>query len=113
MRHFVVAKRWVTPSANSPYISAMPSTVRQNTALSRFELEAFGATAVANYRLAGGAMTFTHTETPAHLRGHGIASRLVEGALAQARAQGLKVRAGCDFVRDYLARHREFDDLVA
>ncbi len=91
----------------------MPAAVRQNTALSRFELEADGGTAVANYRLTGGVMIFTHTETPAHLRGRGIASRLVEGALHEARAQGLKVRAGCDFVRGYLARHPEFDDLVA
>ena len=91
----------------------MPPAVRQNAALSRFELDADGETAVANYRLADGVMTFTHTETPARLRGRGIASRLVEGALAQARAQGLKVRAGCDFVRAYLARHPEFDDLLA
>lgn len=68
---------------------------------------------MANYHLAGDVMTFTHTETPEHLRGRGIASRLVAGALAQARAQGFRVRAGCDFVRAYLARHREFDDLVA
>ena len=87
------------------------SAVRQNPALSRFELDADGATAVANYRLADGVMTFTHTETPSHLRGRGIASRLVEGALEEARAQRLRVRAGCDFVRAYLARHREFDDL--
>ena len=91
----------------------MPSAVRQNTTLSRFELDAFGDTAVANYRLAGGVMTFTHTETPARLRGRGVASRLVEGALDEARAQGLKVRARCDFVRAYLARHPEYDDLVA
>jgi predicted GNAT family acetyltransferase len=91
----------------------MTTAVRQNTDLSRFELDVDGETAVANYRLADGVMTFTHTETPAHLRGRGIASQLVAGALAQARAQRLKVRAGCDFVRAYLARHREFDDLVA
>jgi hypothetical protein len=88
-------------------------TVRQNPARSRFELEVDGETAVASYRLADGVMTFTHTETPEHLRGRGIASQLVEGALQQARAQGLKVRAGCDFVRAYLARHREYDDLLA
>ena len=91
----------------------MPAAVRQNTALSRFELDADGETAVANYRIANGVMIFTHTETPGHLRGRGIASQLVEGAMAQARAQGLKVRGACDFVRDYLARHREFDDIVA
>jgi len=42
------------------------SDVRDNTALSRFELDADDVTAVANYRLAGNVMTITHTEVPPH-----------------------------------------------
>jgi hypothetical protein len=91
----------------------MASAVRQNTALSRFELGIDGATAVANYRLADGVMTFTHTETPAALRGRGVASRLVQDALEAARAQKLKVVARCDFVAGYLAKHPEFNDIMA
>lgn len=91
----------------------MPSPVRNNTALSRFELDACGATAVSYYRLADGVMTFHHTEAPAHLQGRGIASRLIRGALEQARAQGLKVVPRCSFVATFMARHKEFDDRLA
>lgn len=91
----------------------MPSTVRQNTTLSRFELDADGTTAIVNYRLSGGVLTFTHTEVASRLRGRGIASRLVRGALEAARAQGLKVVPRCSFVGAYLAHHPEFSDLLA
>lgn len=87
--------------------------VRNNTALSRYELDADGATAFANYRLAPGKVIITHTETPPALRGRGIASRLVQGALEQIRADGLKVVAGCSFVADYLDKHPEFADVAA
>jgi predicted GNAT family acetyltransferase len=89
------------------------SSVRDNAALSRFELDAEGATALAYYRLANGVMTFTHTETPQRLRGRGIASRLVHGALEAVRARGLKVVPRCSFVANYMARHPEFGDLLA
>lgn len=91
----------------------MNSDVRQNAALSRFELDAEGETALAYYRLSNGVMTFHHTETPPHLQGRGIASRLVRGALEQARAQGMKVVPRCSFVGGYMARHPEFNDLLA
>lgn len=83
-----------------------------NTALDRFELNVDGQTAVAYYKLAPGVITFTHTETPIALRGRGIASRLVRGALDAARAQGLKVAVKCPFVGSYIAKHPEFGDLL-
>ena len=89
-----------------------PGNVRDNKALSRFELDAEGGLAFANYRLTPTAVIITHTETPRSLRGHGIASELVEGALQLIRADGLKVIAGCGFVVDYLDKHPEFADLV-
>ena len=87
--------------------------VRDNTAKSRFELDVDGGVAFANYRLTPQAVIITHTETPAALRGRGIASELVEGALALIRADGRKVIAGCGFVVDYLYKHPEFADLSA
>ena len=91
----------------------MPSAVRDNTALSRFEIEADGVTAYANYRLAGNVITIMHTETPSEARGRGIASLLVAGALEAVRARGLKVVPQCPFVRAYIAKHPEYRDLLA
>jgi predicted GNAT family acetyltransferase len=89
------------------------STVRDNTALNRFELDTEAGTAIATYRRADGVITFLHTETPMALRGRGIASTLIRGALEAARAEGFKVRARCPFVADYIDAHPEFADLPA
>ena len=87
-------------------------TVRDNPALSRFEMQTEGGTAVALYRAAPGLLTLYHTEVPPALRGRGLASRLVEGVLHQARARGLKVAPRCGFVRRYFDAHPEFHDLL-
>ena len=89
------------------------AAVRDNKAQNRFELDAEGAVAFANYRLTPSAVIITHTETPRSLRGRGIASDLVRGALELIRADGRKVVAGCSFVVDYLAKHPEAADLTA
>lgn len=87
------------------------NSVRDNAARQRFELDLGGALAFANYRRAPGVVIITHTETPAALRGRGIASRLVEGAFELIQAQGDKVVAGCSFVADFLAQHPEWRGL--
>jgi uncharacterized protein len=91
-------------------ITAHP--VRDNKALSRFELDVEGGVAFANYQLMQSAVVITHTETPRALRGRGIGSELVKGSLELIRADGMKVVAGCGFVADYLHEHPEFRDLV-
>jgi uncharacterized protein len=90
----------------------MVSAVRDNTALSRFELDAGGVTAFMNYRLADDVISLDHTETPVAARGRGIASQLVEGVLQIVRARGLKIVPRCPFVRFYVSKHPEFHDLV-
>jgi predicted GNAT family acetyltransferase len=85
--------------------------VRDNKSQHRFELDVEGGLAFANYRLSPQAVVITHTETPRALRGRGIASELVKGALELIRADGLKVVAGCGFVVDYLRKHPEYADL--
>jgi len=88
------------------------AAVRDNKARQRFELDVEGGVAFANYRLTPQAVIITHTETPPALRGHGIASELVKGALELIRADGHKVIAGCGFVADYLRKHPEDADLL-
>jgi predicted GNAT family acetyltransferase len=89
------------------------ASLRDNTALSRFEIDADGVTAVANYHLAGDVMTITHTEVPPRARNRGIASRLIEGMLVEARARGLKIVPLCPFVGAYFTKHPEAEDLLA
>jgi uncharacterized protein len=88
------------------------AAVRDNKAQSRFELDVEGTTAFANYRATPQAIIITHTETPAALRGRGIASELVKAALELIRADGRRVIAGCGFVVDYLRKHPEYADLA-
>ena len=91
----------------------MMTTVRDNKAGSRFELDIDGTTAFANYRATPQGVIITHTETPLALRGRGVASQLVKGALDLIRADGRKVIAGCSFVADYLRDHPENRDVMA
>jgi len=46
----------------------MSSAVRDNRALSRFELDVGGLTAFANYKLGDGVVAILHTETPPQAR---------------------------------------------
>lgn len=84
------------------------SDVIDNKAESRFELAVEGATAIAEYRIAGDTIYFTHTETPDALQGKGVASKLLGGALAIAQARRLKIVPRCSFVAHYIAKHPEF-----
>jgi len=90
----------------------MPSAVRDNAALSRFELEADGITVFVNYRKSGNVVSLDHTETPVAARRRGLASRLIEGVLEEARAKGLKVTPRCGFVRGFIDAHPQYRDLV-
>ena len=89
------------------------AAVRDNKAQSRFELDVEGSVAFANYRLTPSAVIITHTETPPALRGRGVASELVKGALELIRADGRKVIAGCGFVVDYLRKNPQYANLTA
>jgi predicted GNAT family acetyltransferase len=91
----------------------MSETVHDNRDEHRYELEVDGQLAIAAYEPRGGALAFTHTEVPAALGGRGIASRLIKGALDDARAQGLKVVPICEFVAAYIDKHPEEQDLLA
>lgn len=84
-------------------------TVHDNSTASRFEFSVGDAVAVAEYARRAQTITFTHTEVPDALQGRGIGTRLVRGALEQARADGLRVIPRCPFV---LAVLRRFPDLA-
>lgn len=90
----------------------MTDTVRNNTDENRYELSVDGHLAATYYRIAGGVITFVHTEVPDALAGRGVGSKLVKDALDQVRAAGLKVVPQCPFVRAYIEKHPDYADLL-
>jgi uncharacterized protein len=78
----------------------------------RFEFERDGHTAFLDYKLGNGVLELIHTEVPHELRGGGVGSEIVRGALDYARENHLKVDVVCPFVATYLRRHPEYSDLV-
>lgn len=77
----------------------------------RFEVHLDGHTAFAEYRLAGAVLTLTHTVVPAPLEGRGIAGALAKHAMAHAREHQLKIDPQCPYMRAYMERHPETQDL--
>ena len=49
---------------------------------------------------------------PSELGGKGIGSKLIQGALDQVRADGLKVIAQCPFVKGWIGKHPGYADLL-
>ena len=78
----------------------------------RYQLTVDGHTAAAHYETAGGVITFVHTEVPPELGSRGIGSKLIQGALDQVRAAGLKVVAQCPFVKAWIDKHPDYADLL-
>ena len=89
------------------------SSVRKNTERNRFELPVGDQLALAEYRLEGSSVAFTHTEVPQAAQGQGVAAQLVKFALDDARENGLTVIPQCPYVARYIERHPEYADLVA
>ena len=80
---------------------------------SRYEAHLGGETvAIADYVKQPGTVSFTHTETFAGHKGQGLAGRMIDRALRDARDEGLEVMPFCSFVGDYIGAHPEFLDLV-
>ena len=88
------------------------SDIINNRAHQRFELEVDGHVAKSFYTLVDGVITFIHTEVPPELGGRGVGSTLVQGALDQVRAERLKVIAQCPFVKAWIGKHPEYNDLL-
>ena len=54
-----------------------------------------------------------HTLVPAAIGGRGVAARLVEALIADAREQGARIVPACSYVAVAFRRHPEWADLLA
>lgn len=86
---------------------AAATPIIDNEAAHRFELTEDGHLAELVYRRHNDRMVIVHTGVPPELEHRGIAGRLVEAALDDARSRGLAVTLLCPYAKEYVARHPE------
>ncbi len=84
-----------------------------NAAEQRFELAEPGGGAFATFRREPGRWVVSHVEASPALRGTGAAGRLMEGLLAKARGEGVKITPLCSYAAAYIRRHERHRDLLA
>lgn len=90
----------------------MSSTLRNNTAQSRYEMDEQGMTSWADYRLSGDRLFIDHVEAPPALRGTGASGRLMAALAADARDRGLKITPICGYAAAWLRRSLDFRSLL-
>lgn len=91
----------------------MSVEITDNTGHRRFELQADGQlAALITYGRNDHQIALTHTETKPGFEGRGYAKLIAEFALGWAREHGVEVLPFCPFVRDYIAKHPEYLELV-
>jgi predicted GNAT family acetyltransferase len=59
----------------------------------------------------GGARVADHTIVPPEIGGRGIAGKLVDALIADARAEGFKIVPECSYVAAAFGKHPEWADL--
>ena len=89
------------------------ATVVHNPEESRYEIHVDGARAgFTHYRTTPEALVFDHTEIDDAYEGQGLGGQLARGALDDVRARGDRVVAECPFIKGWIAKHEEYQDLV-
>jgi uncharacterized protein len=64
------------------------------------------------YDIEDGRFVFTHTEVDPAFEGQGVGGELVRGALDDVRRRGAGIVAKCAFVRSWIERHPDYQDLL-
>lgn len=72
-----------------------------------------GLEAEMTYLRQGNVLSFDHTGVPPSHRGSGLAARLVQRGIADARAEGTRIRPLCSYVQAQFRRHPDWADLLA
>ena len=85
-----------------------------NTGASQYEMRIGGkVAALAQYRIEGNAVRFTHTEVMPEHEGQGLGSRIAAYALDDVKSRGMKALPQCQFIAKDLAKHeKEYGELV-
>lgn len=99
--------------SNTGIVPVMTVEVIDNPDRGRFEARVDGELAgFTEYEKRESFTVMPHTEVDDAFRGQGVAGTLVRAALDEYRASGQKVKPLCPYVRDWIGRHPEYDDVV-
>ena len=79
---------------------------------SRFVLDVNGQKVYVLYAEDKETIDLYSTYTPPQLRGQGLAEKVVLAAFEYAKEKNLKVIPSCRYVRKFLEKHPEFENLV-
>ncbi len=91
----------------------MTVTVSHNPSEKRYEARDDGTLAgFAAYMLAGEMIVFSHTEVEPAYEGQGVGGALARAGLDDARERGLSVMPLCPFIKAWVQRHPEYEDLL-
>ncbi|MFC5186196.1 GNAT family N-acetyltransferase [Actinomadura harenae] len=93
----------------------MSKVVTDNREQSRYEITVDGTLAgFAEYALRanGGIVVFVHTEIFPEYEGQGVGSALARGALDDVRGGGRTVVPLCPFIKGWIEKHPDYQDLV-
>ena len=92
----------------------MTTDVQDDPARRRYELTEDGAVVgFATYRMDGDLIDLIHTEVDPDRQGAGLAARLVEATLDDARRRHLGVLPHCPYIRHFIDSHADtYLDLV-
>jgi len=92
----------------------MAVTVQNDSQAHRFVTTVDGHSAHLDYvQHKDGVLNLIHTEVDPALRGQGVGEAVVRFALDEARRNGTRIIPTCPFVKRFLERHGEYQDLVA
>ena len=87
-------------------MTADEPAVRHDAAEQRYELLLDGRViGRIDYRVRPERVALVHTEIEPSLRGRGLGTRLVEGALRDLRERGVRVVPLCPFIAGYIRHH--------
>jgi uncharacterized protein len=99
-------------STSSTDSSGVPFVV-DNPDKSRYELHVGDEVAgIVAYRIRGQAIDLLHTEVDPGFQGGGLASKLAQASLDDARARHLSVLPTCPYIRSWIRKHADYADLV-
>lgn len=94
-------------------MSDVPLAIQHDELQGRFEARVDGHACVLNYQLRDHTMFIQHTAVPDAVGGRGIAADLTRHALETARVRGWRVLPLCSYAVAYIARHPDYQDLIA